>query len=88
MGGAEGSPGSIAITAADREAALAAAQDPGTEWERDPDFGFDVIASAVEGVADGLLVPRFLYRRADRIYEYAAAVPEAKRMLSELLTAD
>ena len=79
VGGGEGDAGSLPITEADAAAALAAALDPATEWERDPDFGFETIVSAVEGVDENLLLPRFLYRRADRVYEYAAAVPELSR---------
>jgi hypothetical protein len=80
VGGGEGDAGSLPITEADAAAALAAALDPATEWERDPDFGFETIVSPVAGVDENLLLPRFLYRRADRVYEYAAAVPEvAKR---------
>ncbi len=81
VGGAEGKRGSLAITPADRDAALKAASSDDAEWERDPDFGIDLLVSPVDGVDEGLLVPRFLYRRADRIYEYAAAMPEARRLV-------
>jgi len=84
VGGTEGERGSLAITPADREAALAAAVSQDAEWERDPDLGIDLLISGVSGVAQELLIPRFLYRRADRIYEYAAAIPEAKRRFTEL----
>ena len=53
-------------------------------WERDPDLEAELLVSGAEGVDEGLLVPRFLYRRADRIYEYAAAMPEAKKRFAEL----
>ena len=49
-------------------------------WETDPDFGYQV-AAAVPGVAppeDGLLMPRLLYTRADRVYEHAAIVPRVR----------
>jgi len=82
VGGAEGERGSLAIGEADVTAALDAALRDGAEWERDPDLGVDLLVSGVEGVDQGLLIPRFLYRRADRIYEYAAAMPEAKRRLA------
>ncbi len=85
VGGAEGERGSLAITPADREAALGAAKAPDAEWERDPDLGVDLLVSEVDGVDEGLLIPRFLYRRADRIYEYAAAMPEAKRRYASVL---
>ena len=78
--------GSLAITDRDRELALDAALSPRAEWEADPDFGVELLVSPVEGVDEGLLVPRFLYRRADRIYEYAAAVPDAKRRLDSLIS--
>ncbi|MEJ7876783.1 MAG: hypothetical protein WKF62_08985 [Solirubrobacterales bacterium] len=84
VGGAEGERGSLAITERDLELALGAALSRTAEWERDPDLGVDLLVSDVPGVDQGLLVPRFLYRRADRIYEYASAVPEAKRRFAEL----
>lgn len=84
VGGPEEEPGSLAISEHDTEAALEAALGPGAEWERDPDLGIELLVSGAPGVDQGLLLPRFLYRRADRIYEYAAAVPEAKRRLAEL----
>ena len=85
VGGAEGERGSLAITDADRQAALAAAKAPDAAWEADPDLEVELLVSGVEGVDEGLLVPRFLYRRADRIYEYAAAMPEAKKRFQELI---
>jgi ATP-dependent phosphoenolpyruvate carboxykinase len=56
------------------------------EWETDPDFGLEAPA-AVPGVApDDLLtlVPRFLYARTDRVYEYAARVPEVRGEMAAL----
>jgi len=85
VGGPEGERGSLLITPADRDAALAAATSKDAEWEQDPDLGVDLLVLPVDGIDDGLLVPRFLYRRADRIYEYAAAIPEAGQRLAELL---
>jgi hypothetical protein len=87
VGGAEGDRGSLEITPADRDAALAAATSADAEWERDPDLEVDLLVSGAGGVDEGLLVPRFLYRRADRIYEYAAAMPEAKRRFAQLIDA-
>ena len=84
VGGAEGERGSLAVTEADRQAALAAASSPDAEWELDPDLEVELLVSGADGVDEGLLIPRFLYRRADRIYEYAAAMPEAKRRFREL----
>ena len=86
VGGNAGERGSREITAADRTAALAAAQDPSAEWEVDPDLEVELLASGAPGVDEGLLMPRFLYRRADRIYEYAAEMPAAKRRFSSLVS--
>jgi phosphoenolpyruvate carboxykinase (ATP) len=57
------------------------------EWERDPDFGYRVAAAVrgVEGRDRFLLIPRFLYARTERVYEYAALVPELKRRRTEAL---
>lgn len=85
VGGAEDERGSLEITEAHREAALLAAQSPDARWELDPDLEIELLASGAEGVDEGLLIPRFLYRRADRIYEYAAAMPEAKSRYGEPL---
>jgi phosphoenolpyruvate carboxykinase (ATP) len=51
------------------------------EWERDPDFGYRVAAEVpgIDGRDRFLLIPRFLYARTGRVYEYAALVPELKR---------
>lgn len=86
MGGAEGERGSLAISDRDRELALDAALAPSARWELDPDFGVELLVSGADGVDEGLLIPRFLYRRADRIYEYAAQVPDSKRRLDELIS--
>ncbi len=85
VGGPEGESGSLEITDSDREAALAAARSAEAEWERDPDLEVELLVSGVEGVDEGLLMPRFLYRRADRIYDYAAAMPEAKKRFAQLV---
>jgi len=86
VGGAEAERGSLAISPEDRDAALAAATAFDAEWELDPDLGVELVVSAVAGVDQGLLIPRFLYRRADRIYEYAAEVPGVKRRYADVLT--
>jgi hypothetical protein len=51
------------------------------EWERDPDFGYRVAVEmpGVDGRDRFLLIPRFLYARTGRVYDYAALVPERKR---------
>jgi hypothetical protein len=59
------------------------------EWEPDPDFGYRVAAAVpgVEGRDRFLLIPRFLYARTERVYEYAALVPELKRRRAQALSA-
>ncbi len=56
------------------------------EWEVDPDFGFEAPASFPGLGPDDLLtlVPRFLYARTDRVYDYAALVPERRAALREI----
>jgi len=51
------------------------------EWERDPDFGYRVAVEVpgIDGRDRFLLIPRFLYARTGRVYDYAALVPELKR---------
>lgn len=58
-------------------------------WEQDPDFGYGVATEApgIEGRDQFVLVPRFLYARTERVYEYAARVPELKRARAERLSA-
>lgn len=55
-------------------------------WEVDPDFGYEVAASVpgVEPPEDGLLLPRLLYTRADRVYEHAATVPRVRADVAAL----
>jgi phosphoenolpyruvate carboxykinase (ATP) len=59
------------------------------EWEDDPDFGYRVAAAVpgIEGRERFVLIPRFLYARTDRVYEYAALVPEIKRRREDRLGA-
>jgi phosphoenolpyruvate carboxykinase (ATP) len=59
------------------------------EWEQDPDFGYRVAAAlpGIDGRDRFLLIPRFLYARTERVYEYAALVPELKRRRAEALAA-
>jgi phosphoenolpyruvate carboxykinase (ATP) len=59
------------------------------EWELDPDFGYRVAAAVpgIEGRDRFLLIPRFLYARTERVYEYAALVPELKRERAAKLSA-
>lgn len=85
VGGPEGASGSLPISDGERERALEAARQPDAEWETDPDLNVELLVSGAPDVPEELLIPRFLYRRADRIYEYAAAMPEAKQRLADLV---
>jgi phosphoenolpyruvate carboxykinase (ATP) len=73
--------GSIEIKEEHVAAILNAVLDGTVEWELDPDFGYRVAAEVpgIEGSDRFLLIPRFLYARTERVYEYAALVPELKR---------
>jgi phosphoenolpyruvate carboxykinase (ATP) len=55
------------------------------EWERDPDFGYEV-ATSVPGIDDPeILLPRRLYERTGRSGEYVAIVERLKRERLEFL---
>lgn len=87
VGGNEGEAGSMAIEQAFVEKVLNAALSGDVNWERDPDFGYELAAS-VPGVVppdDGLLLPRLLYTRADRVYEHAAIVPRVREEIRSLI---
>jgi phosphoenolpyruvate carboxykinase (ATP) len=60
---------------------LDAAAEGAVEWEADPDFGYElpVDLPGLEVAERRVLVPRFLYARTDRVYEYAATVPARQR---------
>jgi ATP-dependent phosphoenolpyruvate carboxykinase len=90
VGGSEGETGSLAISEALVASVLDAALGADVEWERDPDFGYEVAAEVpgVEAPQDGLLLPRLLYRRADRVYEHAAIVPRVRREVARLTAID
>jgi phosphoenolpyruvate carboxykinase (ATP) len=87
VGGPEGEPGSLAISEDVVTRVLDAALGGAVEWERDPDFGYEVAASVpgVEPPEDGLLLPRLLYTRADRVYEHAAIVPRVRAEVAGLV---
>jgi len=58
------------------------------EWERDPDFGYEVPA-VVPGLGDPearALLPRLLYADNDRVYEHAGLVAEKMRERHALAT--
>jgi phosphoenolpyruvate carboxykinase (ATP) len=51
------------------------------DWEADPDFGYE-LPMDLPGLGRDerrVLVPRFLYARTDRVYDYAAMVPRLRR---------
>jgi hypothetical protein len=81
VAGPAGAPGAEAIAGELIESVLAAALAGDVEWERDPDFGYDIPARVpgVEGAAADALCPRLLYAAADRVYEYAEGVVAVKR---------
>lgn len=87
VGGPEGEHGSRPITAELVAAVLDAAVANRVQWEVDPDFGYEVAAKVpgVERPDDGLLIPRFLYTRADRVYEHAAIVARVRDQVSRLI---
>ena len=80
---------SLEITPAHARAILDEIAGARIEWEDDPDFGYRVAVS-VPGIEDCdrfVCVPRFLYARTERVYDYAALVPELKRRRVALLSA-
>ncbi len=72
--------GSIELREGHAAAILNAVLGGTIEWEQDPDFGYRVATEVpgIEGRDRFLLVPRFLYARTERVYEYAAVVPQRK----------
>jgi ATP-dependent phosphoenolpyruvate carboxykinase len=76
VGGPEGSPGAVAISAELVAAVLDGALAGAVEWELDPDFGYQVAAAApgVEAPEAEALCPRLLYAAAGRVYEHAELV--------------
>lgn len=82
VGGYEDEQGSREIPAELVARVLDAALAGRVKWERDPDFGWE-LPMAFPGLDDDerlTLVPRFLYAKTDRVYEYAAKVPECQRL--------
>jgi ATP-dependent phosphoenolpyruvate carboxykinase len=89
VGGAEGEAGSREISESLVTTVIDAALRGEVQWEEDPDFGYEV-AAAVPGVEppdDGLLLPRLLYTRADRVYEHAEIVPRVQEQVRGLARA-
>jgi ATP-dependent phosphoenolpyruvate carboxykinase len=90
VAGPEGRAGALEIDAELIEAALDAALDEGSGWERDPDFGYSVLTAPagpgrLAGERADALCPRLLYAAADRVYEHAELVAEVKRGRRERL---
>jgi ATP-dependent phosphoenolpyruvate carboxykinase len=77
---------SIEIRPEHAEAILAGIAADSIEWETDPDFGFEVAAEVpgIEGRDRFILIPRFLYARTGRVYQYAARVPGLQEELGPL----
>jgi hypothetical protein len=90
VAGPAGREGAVEVSAGLAETALDAAIGGTAHWERDPDFGYDVIAALGPGAslpaaeADALC-PRLTYAAADRVYEHADLVAEVKRTRRERL---
>jgi len=87
VGGAAGERGSREIAAPLVARVLDAAIAGAVDWEGDPDFGWELPMDLPELDIDDrrILVPRFLYARTDRVYDYAAMVPRLRRERAEAL---
>ena len=90
VAGPAGREGAVEVTPRLIEAALDAALGGSAIWERDPDFGYEVIASAgpdsgLERAEADALCPRLTYASADRVYEHAELVADVKRGRRERL---
>ena len=90
VAGPAGREGAVEVSAPLIEAVLDAALAGAALWERDPDFGYEVIASAgpeagLEQAEADALCPRLTYAAADRVYEHAELVAEVKRGRRERL---
>lgn len=81
VAGPAGRDGAFTVTGELVERALLRALGEEVEWERDPDFGYRVVARApgIEGADADALCPRLLYASVDRVYEHAEAVAAVKR---------
>jgi phosphoenolpyruvate carboxykinase (ATP) len=87
VGGAAEERGSREIAAALVARVLEAATAGAVDWEVDPDFGWELPMDLPELDIDErrILVPRFLYARTDRVYDYAAMVPRLRRQRAAAL---
>ncbi len=85
VGGTDADPNSKKLEIEHSGAIVKAVAEDTINWERDPDFGYDV-ASAVPGIDDiELLQPRLLYERTGRADEYRTWVERLKRERAEFL---
>jgi len=85
VGGVEGIPGSKKIEIEHSGAIVEAIAEGTIQWERDPDFGYEV-ASSLPGISDQeLLQPRILYEGSGRLTEYGAWVKRFKLERIEFL---
>lgn len=89
VAGPAGAPGCFEIEADLIKSLIVAAAEGSIEWERDPDFGYELAAAApgIGGTAADALCPRLLYAAADRVYEHADLVVAYKRRRYERLAA-
>jgi phosphoenolpyruvate carboxykinase (ATP) len=89
VGGPSGEPRSRPIEPGLVARVLDAALAGEVHWEVDPDFGYELPMElpGLEVIERLVLVPRFLYARTDRVYDYAAMVPARQRERSARLAA-
>ncbi|MGI8728000.1 MAG: hypothetical protein ACR2K6_10045 [Solirubrobacterales bacterium] len=90
VAGPLGEPGCVEVSADLLLTALDAVLDPDreVEWERDPDFGYEVPAriGGLDEAACRILCPRLHYADHDRVYEHAELVAATKRGWFERLS--
>jgi phosphoenolpyruvate carboxykinase (ATP) len=89
VGGPEEGDGSRKVRIRHSSAIVKAIAEGTIEWQRDPDFGYD-LAAHVPGIAgdeEEVLRPRALYERLGRLDEYTAIVERLKRERAEYLAA-
>jgi phosphoenolpyruvate carboxykinase (ATP) len=85
VGGTEADASSKKVQIEHSGAIVKAIAEGTIQWERDPDFGYEV-ASVLPGISDiELLEPRLLYGRTGRADEYAEWVSRLKRERIEFL---
>ena len=85
IGGKDGDDRSKKVSIPVSSAVVKAIAEGTIEWERDPDFGYEV-ATSVPGIDDPeMLQPRRLYERQDRLDEYDGLVARFKQERAEYL---